>query len=74
MRTGLSSEAQLQDRLQQHIRPQNPATWLPAPYIHCTPYRLSLHMEKVMDGDAITERALAQQRGVLRKRPARIIK
>lgn len=55
--------AQLEDVLR---RPR-----LPAPYIHhYTPSGLSVHMEKVKDGDAITESALAQQRGVSETGPA----
>lgn len=73
LRTGLSSQVQLQDMLQQHpLWP--PTSLLPLAYIHNSiRSRLSLHMEKVIDADAITENTSAQQRGVLRERPTRII-
>lgn len=62
LRTGLSSQAQLQD-MQQQQPVQPPPFGLPAASIRCGNHsRLCVHTLKVMDGDAIRGGALAQQR------------
>lgn len=70
LRTGLSSHRHSR-RTCCNDAPPTPTTQLPAPYIyHSTPSGLSVHMEKVKDGDAIIESVLAQQRGVSETGPA----